>query len=94
MDRLWGWNVFLGIKLVVNGFIPRLEMKVKQHIIVECVLKELAKVMKYQGIYGILHEIIRVEFTGEPVKNVYFLIVSGLTRMFFRGYVILNLSIS
>ena len=42
--------------------------------------------------YGILHKIIHVEFTGEPIKNVYFLIVSGLTRMFLGGYVILNLS--
>ena len=77
---------------MINGFIPRLEMKVKQHIIVACVPKELAKLMKYQGIIIVYFtKLFVLNLPVSQLKNVYFLIVSDLTRMFLGGYVIQNL---
>jgi len=92
MDRLWLWNVFLGIKLMVTDFILRLEMKVKQYIIVACVSKELAKVTKYQGIIMVYFmKLFVLNSRVSQLKNVYFLIMSDLTQMFLGGCVILNL---
>jgi len=68
-------------------------MKVKPHIAVACV-KRVGEGDEISGdYYSIFHEIIRVKFMGEPIKNVYFLIVSGSTQMFFKAYIILNLSL-
>jgi len=54
---------------MVTGFISRLEMKAKQHIIGVCV-KGVGEGNEVSGdYYGILHEIIHAEFTGEPIKK-------------------------
>ena len=92
MNRLRWWSVYLDIKLMVIGFIPRPEMKVKQHIIVACVSKELAKVMKYERIImAYSMKLFMLNLRVNQLKNVYFLTVSGLTRMFLGDYIILNL---
>ena len=91
MGRLRWWSVSLDIKLMVIGFIPRPEMKVKQHITVASVSKELGKVTKSQGIIMVYFtKLFVLNSRVSQLKNVCFSIVSGLTRMFLGGYVTLN----
>ena len=66
---------FSGYK--VNGcrFHTKQEMKVKQHIIVACVSKELAKVIKFQGLIIIYFtKLFVLNLRVSQLKNVYFLI--------------------
>jgi len=67
IDRLWWSNVFLGIKLMVTDFIPKLGDEGKPTYNCGMRVKGVGEVPR--DYYGIIQEIIRVEFTGEPIKK-------------------------
>ena len=55
-------------------------------------VKGVGEGVKYQGIImAYFMKLFMLNLRMSQLKNVYFLIVNGLTRMFLRGYIILNL---